>query len=613
MFKTFINKVFSHSKPAVVTPFIETSLKFVPPKTSGRAVQYPPQDPGFVCTDAVELVTSQGEIMGMLKMHAASTPTLYKERYEQPIINLSEHVANLPGSSSGVFAGEGGLMRACVEMAFNAFRASDGRIFTGASGVEERHLLEGRWRYVCFVAGLLYPVGATIQSMQVINAEGRRWSAELDSLQSWAGVGNRYWVTWTQDDVEPGPASIMGMLLYKIVGRSNIDWLNEGSPELIKRLVDIVTGSPAASSFIVTDVVKGVWSSIHKREVSRRHQNYGRLVVGSHISPYIIDAMVVLTEKVWRLNEKTVFADATGVHLEWPSAGTDIIKYCKERGYPGIPSSENALLTMLCSNKIIVGGLDGVALTEIANAQGEIVGAVKLSKPGLLVDDPSIFEKSTTRPVSMEAVVASDPLTASSPEKKNTVKKIVTAAETAHRPTLDTLVIAGAPADATQEIETPSNNEAPVSADESANPIDSRQTVETLQHPASGKPKPAIPFKEGAEIKYAALVDKEIVGKLKPNSIELLGKVVHAWREKTDPEFVMRMTSVGAAVEKDFVIQCSSRGLEAILEWASAGLLYIDPTRQGVKVHQIATVDGGQKKVDCVVFSRGTVKLLGLI
>lgn len=596
------------------------------PIRSARALQYPPQDPGFSCTEAVELVEAQSDIIAMLKIHAASAPAHFKVRYEQPIINLAEYIANLPGTASGVFAGEGGLFRAGVEMAFNSFRASDGRIFTGSSGVEERHLLEGRWRYVCFAAGLLYPVGASIQSMQVLNSEGQRWSAELDPLQSWLGAGQPFWVTWNKDDVEPGPDSIMGMILHQILGRPNIDWLNAGSPDLIKRLVEIVTGSPAASSYIATSVVKNVWSSVHEREVARRHQNYGRLVVGSHISPYIIDAMVILAKQKWRINQSIMFVDTSSVHLEWPAAGIDIIEYCKSRGYQGIPSSETALLTMLTANKIIVGGLDGVALCEIANSSGEIVGAIKLAKPGLLIDDFSAYAK-TARPVAIEDIVAADPLTTPSPEvkvrKPAAKKEKVEQSPVVDRPTLDTLQISDPVpvSEVTPEASKPAETQSPqIIASESVpveESVDSKACIPTeLQAskiPAEVKSgQQQLPLTEGAEIKYASLVEKDVALKLKPTSTEILGKLIHAWREKTDPKYVMRITPVGAAVEQEFLLMCSSRGLDAILEWATVGLLYIDPMRPGVKLHQIATVDGGQKKVNCVIFSRSAAKILGL-
>lgn len=611
MFKSLIAKLFS--RPATGGMPISAPGDFVKPINLGRAVQYPPQDPGFECAEAVSLVEAQHGIMAMLRMHAASDIALFRTRYEQPVLNVAEYISNLPGTSSGVFAGEGGLLRACIEVAFNSFRSSDGRIFTGASGVEERHLLEVRWRYVCFAAGLLYPIGAAIQSMQVLNEDGSRWSAELDSLQLWVGVGSRYWVSWTDEDVEPGPAPIMGMLVNRLIGRENINWLNQGSPDLIKRLVEIVSGSKSAESSLAATVVKGVWSAVHEREVARRHQNYGRLAVGSHISPYIIDAMVVLSKQSWEINKKTMFVDASGVHLEWPAAGTDIINFCRDRGYPGIPSSEGALLSLLNANKIIATGMDGAIFEEIANADAEVVNAVKLSKPGMLVDDPAAYAKPTSRLVVMADIVEADPLTAPSPEKparKPSEKKPKPNDTTTVRPTLDTLDV--------EQVAT--NNDAPPvvpevkQADKSVT-LEAKATEPVVVSQVGKSPQTPhdqATSKEGAEIKYASLVDKDVADKLKPHAKEILGKVIHAWREKSEPEFVMRMTECGLAVQKDFILLCSSRGPDAILEWAETGLLYIDPMRPGVKIHQIATVEGGAKKVECIIFARLTAKLLGL-
>ncbi len=434
--------------PSEVSPGSDEAVNahpnFHPVRSNSGAVHYPPQDPGLTCPSAKRMVDSQAEIASKLKLHAAVTPELYAERFATPIHNLAGIVANLPGSASGVFAGEGGMFRASLEMAFNCFRASDGRIFTGSSTVEERHLLEGRWRYVCFAAGLLYPLGAPLQNMQVINAQAERWAPELDAIVDWIQEGNQYWVTWFTEHSEPGPSALAGMLVHKVLGRKNIDWLNSGSPEMIRRLVEVATGSPAASSLIAASVIKDVWASIHQRETARLHQNYGRLVVGSHTSPYLIDSMVVLARDKWKVNAKTLFVDGEGVYLEWPVAARDIIEYCASRGYAGIPASESALLAMLMSSKLVAASLDGVAIEEIANQDGEIVGAVKLSKPGLLIDDMAQFQKPNTRPISLAAVVAADPVTAPSPEKPKTPAKTTKTAppvEIEKRPTLDTLVI----------------------------------------------------------------------------------------------------------------------------------------------------------------------------
>lgn len=608
MLLSSLKKLFG-THAAAPAPAVPASIN-LPIRAAVGGVQYPPQDPGFVCPNPENLIAAQSDVMGMLRTHAACPTAHFDERYRLPILNLAEYIANLPGSPSGVFAGEGGLFRACVEMAFNSFRASDGRIFTGMSGVEERHLLEGRWRYVCFMAGLLYPVGASVQAMEVIDTNGARWSAELDPLQQWVGTDKRFYVSWSRDDVTPGPSPIMGMLVQRIIGRKNIDWLNEGSPDLIKRLVEIISGSPVAKSLIATDVVSSVWSSVHEREMARRYQNYGRLVVGSHISPYVLDAMSGLIASKWKINEKTVFVDGTDVYLEWPAAGLDIIEYCQARGYQGIPAHHSALMVMLSANNIIVAGIDGVAISEIANQDGEIVAAVKLSKPSLLVEDMAQYAKVKQKPVALVAVVDADPLTAPSPEKKAKPKKVEQKQSVA-QPTLDTLEIdeddigAEKPVDAVVIIEKSMEPE----VTQKVAPSTSIKPVE-----AESKNQQLAQLKEGEEISYAGLVCADILVKLKPYAAETLGKVIHAWREKIETKYVFRMTTVGVAIEQEFVLLASSPelGPNAILEWAAAGLLYIDPTRPGIKIHQISVSEGSIKKVNCIVFSMGVADRLGM-
>jgi hypothetical protein len=581
------------------------AVQLVVPEHTGRTVQYPPQDPGFVCPQAADMVDAQEDLVRMLRTHAAATPTIFDERFRQPLVNLAEFIGNLPATASSVFAGEGGLMRAAVETAFNSYRASDGRIFTGASTVEDRHLLEGRWRYVCFLAGLMYPVGASLQAMIVLDAAGTRWSPELDAIQTWAGVGKRYWVSWKDGFTNPGPAPVMGMAVHRIAGRQNLDWLNQGSHELTQRMVEIVTSAPGASTAVATTVVRGVWERVHEREVARRHQNYGRLVVGSHISPYIIDAMVMLTQSRWKPNENTLFIDKTGAYLVWPAAGQDIIDYCQERGYAGIPASTSSLLSILITNQIVTGGVDSVAMHEIANEDSVIVAAVKLTKPGMLIEDVSAYSNPIARPVLMTAVVAADPLAS-----------VVKVEQPVSKPS-KTDPVEGTPkrpAGAAKDVKGGSNASVKAQTwDEPAGAERATDDAAVVAPEATTAPAPVV---EGPPKKYAATLPQEVVKKLKPFSAELLGKVLSGWTERAQGARVIRMTDVGAAFELDYVMECgggSTRAMDAIDDWARSGYLYFEPTRPGVRIHKLALVDGGQTAVNCLIFSSGSVKLFGLV
>lgn len=139
------------------------------------------------------------------------------------------------------------------------------------------------------------------------------------------------------------------------------------------------------------------------------HQHYGRLTAGTHVSPYLIDAMVALARDKWALNETTLFCDGKDAFLQWPQAGQDIIAFCQQRELRGIPTTEPALLTMLMSAKVVHGAEDGMPLREIAGAGGEIVLGIKLLRPGLVIEDMDKV-RGVDRKVALSDAVAADPL-----------------------------------------------------------------------------------------------------------------------------------------------------------------------------------------------------------
>ena len=128
---------------------------------------YPPDDQGLPLRSVEELLKGNLDLINRLRVHAATNEEDFDSRYIEPIRRLAAHINTLPGSPSSLFSGEAGLLRACLELGFVAFQASDGRIFTGNATVEARHKLEPRWRYICFVAGLMYPMGIPLSRMVV--------------------------------------------------------------------------------------------------------------------------------------------------------------------------------------------------------------------------------------------------------------------------------------------------------------------------------------------------------------------------------------------------------------------------------------------------------------
>jgi conjugal transfer pilus assembly protein TraI len=585
--------------------------------TAVSGVVYPPQDPGLPITPVDTLLGDQAQIFAMLRTHAALPGGQFKSRFEDPIRRIASYVNVLPGSPATAFSGAGGLFRACVENAFAIFRASDGRIFTGDKGVEDRHILEVRWRYVCFLAGLLYPIGRPLEAMNVMDSSGCKWAVELEGLADWAGelAEERVYASWSRTDAQPGPAALTATFALKIVGRENVEWLNGGSPLLVQALVDIVAGSNASRDSIAGSLVREMWAAVREREESRLPQNYGQLVIGSDIAPYLLDAIVSLFKSKWKLNQETTFADQTSIYIEWPAAAEDIIAFCRGKGYSGIPSADGVLLAMLATTGIIESQGEGLAIQRIANADGEIVNAVKLAKPGLVLGpDETLASVAATRPIAMSAVLATDPLTESTigagagPVPSASVAKKSRSAQPP--PTLqvlepDAVIAASEASDAGDDGPT---GELAAAASVAAAP----QEAEAAGATQASKPKKQEPKTEGVEIKFRDMLPKEVADTLPAHDREYLGRMVHFWRTKGGSPTIMRFCEHGAAIEMSLLASVSRDPSRFLATLAEKGMLYTNPATPRKLLYKVAATEGGSLGKECFILAHHTARKLGL-
>ncbi len=602
---------------------------------------YPPQDPGLPTSSPDVLLADQNDLLSKLRLHAALSPALFEQRLEGPIQRVAEYVGVLPGSATAAFSGAGGLFRASLEMAFGVFRASDGRIFTGDQGVEARHRLEKRWRYVCFCAGLLYPLGGALSRMVVLDGEGRKWSPELESLGQWIDrlQVERLYASWTASESAMGPSPLTGTFALKIIGRENVEWLNEGSPELTRVLLDIASGAGSAKTSIAFELIGDMWKSIQSREIARLHQNYGALTIGSNVAPYLMDAIIGLSKSDWVLNTCVLFADKTGAYLQWPKAGQDIIAYCRRMGFTGIPANESALLGMLISSKLVEAGPGGLGLSEIADSNGEIVAAVKVSKPGLVLpEDIELSSFSKSRPVHMEAVAEADPLiskkqTESVAEPSHVDEGVMVSSASKPAPTLEQLDISLISGDDGEEaaVVVSTGEDAPGPVSEAADDgveVESTPAVEASPHesvrrrsvaqPAEGSEtagrggqladKPSII--EKGEIRYSDLLPRDLSQKMRPMHAEILGKLVQVWRNKTGEGKLMRMSEHGAAVDLSWLNDLTADPPGFLSSLGEQGLIYTAPQTPSKMVYKVPVTEGGQTSITCFILAHHACRRL---
>lgn len=590
---------------------------------AAQSTIYPPQDSGLSIEGIDDLVNSNKDILARLHLHAASGPVRFDERYRGPINRLAEHINKLPATSSSLFSGEAGLLRACIELAFLSFQASDGRIFTGNESVERRHQLEHRWRYVCFAAGLLYPLGKPLERMKVTSATGQEWPRHVMGVTTWAKE-SRIYVGWagldgvnTADSL--GPSSYTATILPKIMGAENLTWLHEGSGTLVNSLIEIVSGSDTQAR-VARDVVTTMWTKVLKREEGRRPQSYGRLTVGNHLEPHLVGAMKDLIESgQWRFNKLPVIADVAGVYLCWPQAGADLVAHGVEQRKDGWPTSANVIAEIIKSAGMFdTARANDMGLMEVIDAEGEIHSAYKIKAPTLIFEgyNPEDYRQRT--PKTLDAVLQQNTLTTQAPTQQPAPSANATA------------IVENLPAQLSLEIEQDDAQED--QEDEEGDSASDDHGIEAKpaevappQAPAS-PPKPPkerakkeppatpIPAKlvESVEVNFSDLVPADVRKELGSRLYsELLGKLLKSWSDRGQDSKKMRMTDNGPAFEYEHLSSLAKEPVKFIVALGDIGLLYTHPSLPGRKTHDIAFPEGTKART-AIVLNSSAIKRLGM-
>jgi conjugal transfer pilus assembly protein TraI len=579
---------------------------------SAKGLRYPPADKGLPVLSPEQILAANNDLVERLRTHAAAPEQQFQHRFVAPLTRLAEHINVLPATAVGLFSGEMGLFRACLETAFYSFQASDGRIFTQKEGVERRHALEGRWRYLCFLAGLVYPLGLPLERVVVTSSTGKSWQRHFGGIGSWAaGQGaDRIFVTWASaDDSDTesiGPSNAGMLVLPTVAGPENLQFLEDGAANLVAALYQLATGADGEAR-IAQQVVKGTWERIAAREAARRPQAFGRVVAGTHLGPYLVGAIRFMVEaKRWKVNDSCLRADPDGLYLVWPEAAQGLIDHGRDHGYAGWPADAPTLAALLEAAKIVERRSSDLSLLEIVDEVGEIKKALKFASPLSILEDfnPADFGQRKT----LQAIVSADPLVGA----ENAVER------TAPAPAPTSV-----PADV-QQARAPGRGVAD-DDEESADDPAGKEPAVPAPAPAAPKAdaaggraaKPA-PTRDSAKlveapaVSYADLVPEDVRADIGNSlQVELLGKVVKLWRARGENSATMRRTENGAAIALTMLHQI----IRDIPGWAdamaSAGLIYSPPSTPGLRVQKVA-IPEGKGKVDAVVLSSRACKKLGL-
>lgn len=351
---------------------------------------YPPEDRGIAFVGAEALIESQHDLIKRIRLLTGVMDDEFREMYLRPIRNVAAYIDALPATEHGHHNGAGGLFRLVLELSFYSMQASEGVIFSAREGVEIRRELEPRWRYSTFIAGLCCELHRVIREMLVVSPSGSEWPVHRTSLSNWLKeVGeDHYYVKWVKESIHGyGSTSI---LVTKIIPDSCLQFIQQGSLRILPAMLDVISGSPRPSDeAVLYDIIKSVREKVIEKDRSLSVTRYGRLTVGSHMEPHILDAMRNLTKNgKWEINKAKarLWHGNDGLFLVWKTAAKEIIEYFRAENIQGMPQDSATLLDTLCKNGVFEDSKDGNPFWTITppDAKNELL-AVKFSNPDTLL------------------------------------------------------------------------------------------------------------------------------------------------------------------------------------------------------------------------------------
>lgn len=393
MIKWLINKFTApiaaqeHRQSSSITPVVHA----VPPSIP----VYPPVDTGIQVASASEILNSQKELMGRLRILAGGTDEYYEKYFLKVVFQLAEYIQLLPASSGVTHVGAGGLFRLCLEVGFFSLQSSERVVFAGQVTVELRRELEPRWRYATFLAGLCSELHRIISEMAITDKNGNAWPKYLQSLTEWTKSENldRYYVQWHKPQqlhtLSTGRSDV-AVIIMAILPSYALQYLEDFSSAILPVVFAVASNSSHASDSPVAKIVSETRVKILKRDDATRKEKYGQLTVGNHLEPYLLDAMrQLIRSEVWKINQpkSRLWLSEDGLFLIWKSGAKEILTEVISAGVSGAPNNIVTLAEILCDSKIAERNGKDLFWMIIPGDAIEAYQAIKFVNPLSILED----------------------------------------------------------------------------------------------------------------------------------------------------------------------------------------------------------------------------------
>ena len=564
------------TQPAIQPPPVPASTAPAPaprrPLATPSTPVYPAADYGIAYVSVDEVLATQAHLLKRLKLLAALPEDEFDRFYLQVIRNLALHINQLPASEEGTHNGAGGLFRLALEIGFFALQASEARLFATRAGLEDRRTLEPRWRYATFLAGICCELHRPITNMVVVAPNGAEWPAFQTSLGEWLGKDeDRFFVRWVTAGKGTGQGA-SSYLLYKIIPEDALQFLHEASTHIVPTMLDVITGvsNPIERSQMQI-VIDEVRTKVFERDAALRPTQYGKLTVGTHMEPHLMDAMRRLTSTgVWQINgqKSRLWYGEDGLFLVWKTAAKEMQQLLRDDGISGVPQDSNTLLDLLLKINVFQLDSDGSPFWNIVTprSSNELLAVRFVSPLTILAALPDEPEKvGRLVPVAHETGQSTS---ASDPAQEATVNAVLPEAPAVQ---------------SAESVESSMDNRAAVPQ---------AKTIEAVPEKPSGVALPS-----------------EMAEKLSPLTKDVLSALLEDHRgNKTKGATGKTAEGFGIGVDQ---LVCYGADVTAIIaELAKHGWLWMQPEKPNKKIHQ---VEINSKALQAVVLRTAVARDIGFI
>ena len=581
---------------------------------------YPPVDNGIASVSAQLVLATQANLIKRLKILTGCRDPEFDDLYGEVLHSLANYVGLLPASQSGTHMGAGGLFRLAIELGFFVRQGCEGVLFAGRAGVEMRRDLEPRWRYATFLAGLCCELYRPLSRMIVVTGDGKEWPLHRQPLAEWLeSVGaERYFVRWVPEgnSFAGGSASFIAT---KIIPEKALQYLQEGHPDIIPCMLDaIVSEGARTKENKIADLIDKIRRKVLERDQILAPQNYGKLTVGAHLEPHLLDVMRQLVGSgVWQINQKKsrLWYGKDGLFLVWRTAAKEMVEVLEKDSMNGIPRDATTLAEVLLKAGVFAPDNKGDVYWKIKPPLSEnTMVAVRLTNPATLL---VALEDETPDPVDVyldagrdakaapAAVPTVTPPAAPVPPPAAPMTPPAAAPEVPSRASTPDLVNQETPAE-TSEVppaETPERPKVPAKSKSADTPAAPKKSPAKEMSPGA-----IAPVQEKPRDVMVTIPD-DVAARMSALSRAVVNKVVKDYRSGA-LQLVSAQNEQGLAIA---IEQLSSYGIELTTllgELHGLGWLYVDPAKPGRKIHMAKI---GDRLVQSAIFKEQVAIDLGFI